>query len=102
VKPSDWDARGVQWDLTPSLGSCSTFIPCLKRKTAAYHAAAHPYHYSDGPNSNSFAWWALNECGLNVSFLLSRWPYLGYDYWMTHPAAAPASGSAPTPVPAGP
>jgi len=99
VKNSDWDARGVQWDITPSGKQCPTFISCLKNKTAQYHAAAHPYNYRYGPNSNSFAWWVLNECGLNISFLISGWPYLGVDYWATH--AAPAAAPPPT-VPATP
>ena len=99
VKNSDWDARGVQWDITPEQ-DCPGFISCLKTKTADYHAAAHPYHYRNGPNSNSFAQWALSQCGLNISFLVSSWPYLGVDYWTTH--AAPARAPAPVPVPATP
>jgi hypothetical protein len=102
VKPKDWDARGVRWDITPHVHDCPAFVSCLKRKTGVYNAAAHPYHYSKGPNSNSFAWWVLNECGLNVSFLLSSWPYLAYDYWITHPAGATAPTPAPVLVPAGP
>ena len=80
VKNSGWDARGFQWEITLPSG-CPSFISCLKRKTADYHDAAHPYHYENGPNSNSFVWWVLNKCGLNLLFSWSRWPYLGYDYW---------------------
>jgi hypothetical protein len=93
VKSSDWDARGVQWEI--KVDDCPAFIACLKKNTAAYHAAAHPYHYSNGPNSNSFIWWVLNECGVDISFLFSGWPYLGVDYWRTHSAA-------PAPTPARP
>jgi hypothetical protein len=99
VKNSDWDARGVQWDITPPEG-CASFVSCLKSQTAVYHAAGHPYHYRHGPNSNSFAQWVLNRCGLNISFLISGWPYLGVNYWTTH--TAPAATPAPTPAPATP
>lgn len=99
VKNSDWDARGAQWDITPEQ-NCPGFISCLKTQTAAYHAAAHPYHYRYGPNSNSFAQWVLSRCGLNISFLISGWPYLGVDYWTTH--TAPARTPTPTPAPATP
>jgi hypothetical protein len=94
VKSMDWDARGIQWELHPD--DCPSFIACLKKKTADYHAAAHPYHYSHGPNSNSFAWWVLDECGLDISFLISSWPYIGVDYWKKHatPAATPAPSGA--------
>ena len=96
VKAMDWDARGIHWDITPT-ANCPSFASCLKRKTADYHAAAHPYHYSSGPNSNSFAWWVLNQCGLNISPLISSYPYLGVDYW-TRPATAPV----PVPIPVTP
>ncbi|OQP68333.1 eCIS core domain-containing protein [Niastella populi] len=102
VKPGTWEARGVQWDITPT--DCPAFINCLKTRTAAYHAAGHPYHATSGPNSNSFAWWVLNQCGINVNFLLGPYPYLGYNYWQTHTAAtrtpAPAGTPVPAPVPA--
>ena len=98
VKPSTWESRGVQWDITPT--DCPAFIDCLKTHTATYHAAGHPYHATSGPNSNSFAWWVLNECGVNVNFLLSSYPYLGYDYWQTHTATS--ATPAPAPVPATP
>lgn len=101
VKNMDWDARGIQWDITPSQ-DCPNFIACLKQKTSDYHAAAHPYHYSRGPNSNSFAWWVMHECGLDVSPIISSYPYLGIDYWRSRPAPVPAppSASAPAPGPA--
>lgn len=97
----DWDARGIQWDITLS-NDRPGFVSCLERRTTAYHAAHHPYHYSHGPNSNSFAWWVLNECGLTISPLVSGWPYLGVDYWRSRPAPAPAPVPTPTPVPATP
>lgn len=87
VKSMDWDARGIQWDITPSQ-NCPTFVSCLKSKTAAYHGKRYSYDYMDGPNSNSFVGWALNECGLNISPLVSSYPYLGVDYW-TRPAPVP-------------
>jgi hypothetical protein len=99
VKRGDWDARGVQWDITPA-NDCPSFIGCLESKTAAYHAAGHPYHYSNGPNSNSFVSWVLNECGVAISALVSSYPYLGIDYWLTHSAArAPATPALPAPAP---
>ena len=61
---------GVQWDITPKI-KCSDFITCVKRKTVEYGDAAHQYNFDRGPNSNSFAWWVLNECGLDISFLIS-------------------------------
>ena len=33
-----WDARGVQWDITPKI-NCSDFIACVKRKTVEYDDA---------------------------------------------------------------
>jgi hypothetical protein len=79
-----WEVRGVQWEITPKI-NCSDFIACIKRKVVEYNDAAHPYNFDMGPNSNSFAWWVLNECGLDISFLISPWPYLGIDYWKRRP-----------------
>ena len=78
IKEMDWDSKGIQWDITPN--NCSDFITCLKKKTIEYNAASHPYNYNKGPNSNSFIWWVLNECGVDMSTLISSWPYLGIDY----------------------
>jgi hypothetical protein len=86
VKNMDWDSRGSQWEITPE--DCSSFIACLKMKTTLYNSASHPYDPRYGPNSNSFAWWVLHECGLDISTLFSSWPYRGIDYWQTtHPVA---------------
>jgi len=93
VKPSTWEARGVQWELTPS--HCPSFISCLKAKTPVYSGAGHPYHATHGPNSNSFAWWVLDQCGIDISFLVPSYPYLGVDYWTTHAAGSPAPAPAP-------
>ncbi len=93
VKPSQWSGKGIQWEIT--VDNCPSFIDCLKNNTAAYHLS-HSYHATDGPNSNSFAWWVLNQCGVDISFMMSSWPYLGYDYWATHPA----TDAPPVPVPA--
>lgn len=100
VKSMDWEARGIQWDITPR-NDCPRFVDCLKRETVTYHGARHPYHYSRGPNSNSFAGWVLNQCGLSISPLISAWPYRGVDYWRTHTATAAASAPVTAPAPAG-
>jgi hypothetical protein len=78
-----WDKRGIHWDITPKT-NCLDFIDCLKRRTFEYDSAAYPYDYR-GPNSNSFIWWILNKCGLDISFMFSGWPYLGIDYWEVNP-----------------
>jgi len=96
VKNMDWDARGIQWNITPP--DCPNFIPCLKSKTADYNGASYPYHYSNGPNSNSFAWWVLNECGVTITPLVASYPYRGVDYWTSHPAPAPVPSAAPVPA----
>jgi outer membrane protein OmpA-like peptidoglycan-associated protein len=95
AKPSKWESRGVQWEI--SRDDCPAFIDCLKNQTTTYNGASHPYHATNGPNSNSFAWWVLNECGTNISFLISSYPYLGVDYWQNHSATA-STGSSTAPA----
>jgi hypothetical protein len=94
VKPSTWESRGVQWELQPD--DCPAFIDCLKSSTASYNSAGYTYHATQGPNSNSFAWWVLNSCGINIGYMLSPYPYLGYDYWPTHPASSAVSAPSAT------
>jgi hypothetical protein len=95
VKPSTWESRGVQWEI--SSDDCPAFIDCLKTHTSTYNGAGHPYHATKGPNSNSFATWVLNECGVSASFLSSSYPYLGADYWQTHTSTA-ATGASTAPA----
>lgn len=94
VKPSTWESRGVQWELQPD--DCPAFIDCLKSSTASYNSAGHTYHATHGPNSNSFAWWVLNSCGINIGYMMSSYPYLGYDYWSTHTASSATSAPSAT------
>jgi len=79
VKPNSWESRGIQWEITPK--KCAAIIDCLKQRTAVYNNSKHPYHATEGPNSNSFVKWVMKQCGINISFLVSSYPYLGVDYW---------------------
>jgi Domain of unknown function (DUF4157) len=79
VDENKWESRGAQWESGKTGDECSPFIGCLKKKTAEYNAARHPYDPTSGPNSNSFIWWVLDQCGEDWSW--SPWPYVKWNYW---------------------
>ena len=81
TKEGDWENDGVQWDITPQRpADCSQLISCLCQKTLDFHAANHTYHFL-GPNSNSFVWWVLRNCGTYVGVLSAVYPYMGVYYF---------------------
>ena len=79
IKPYAWDHGGFQWRIPTS--HCVQFIDCLYLQTIQYHHVSHPYHFLLGPNSNSFMWWILHQCSINLTPTFSKYPFVGIDYF---------------------
>ena len=101
-----WDTSG---ETCYTLNAINPYIKCthidkLAAATAKYEAMDVAYAAKDGPNSNSFLEWILNDVGVKISGLpagLAAW-----DYYIKNPsmrsspprvtrAAAPSSGAKP-------
>ena len=81
TKEGDWENYGIQWDITPShSAACLKLVSCLRQKTLQFQAANHIYHFL-GPNSNSFVWWVLRQCGTYFNVLSAVYPYMGVYYF---------------------
>jgi hypothetical protein len=73
-------------------GTCQP-VPVTPAQTTALLAAARRYESLDvgyeppglGPNSNSFAEWALNEAGVDTSLLPAPTGAAGWSYYQDHP-----------------
>ena len=79
VKEQHWEHRGSQW-IVPTK-RCPHLTQCLRKQTKLYNLAEVSYHFLLGPNSNSFIWWVLHVCGIDIEPMCWLYPFTGIDYF---------------------